>query len=88
MTAPEDPSTSRLEQVMVVYDSQEDQEENLYSGLSRRALVVAALVSVSHAAALLTGRYAVAIALLVVALAGVGFVLTDRVPSLPLDDPE
>lgn len=81
MTIPEDPGTARLERVMEVYDDPESHREMRFGGLTPRTVGIAGAISVSHAAALLAGQFAVAVALLVVTLAGVATVVTDRIPN-------
>lgn len=79
MTDSDDTSTTRVEQVMEVYDDPGERAERRFAGLSPRTFGLAAAVAVSHAAALVAGRYALAVALLVATLAGVGAIVTDRV---------
>lgn len=82
MTAPEDHSPSRAEQVVEVYESPEEHEERDYTGRSRWALALAGAAAMSHAAALLGGHYVLALVILLAAIAGVGLVVADEV-SLP-----
>lgn len=79
MTAQDDPGPSRVAQVMEVYDAPDEPADDRYAGYSPRAIALVGVVAASLAVALLTGHYAVAVALLLAALAGVGIV-TDRVP--------
>lgn len=82
MTTSKDPSTSRLEHVVEVYDTPDESRDPGYLGLSRTALGLAGGIAVAHAVTLLAGYYVVAIGLLLVALVGVGMVAAEARPDL------